>query len=207
MIDELQPENLDYLNYDVLFKHLTGLTGLPLSEQEQDLIEQSVKVKRLKRRQFFLREGDLCRHMLYIVSGSMRMYAIDQNGREHTIILAIEGSWISDYESFYGLHSSRYAIVASEDAVILQISKEQLLHLKSKSAVIRKMVYLNDYKNIINTQNRVYAAINLSAEERFQQMMDAYPTFIHRFSQNVVASYLGIAFETLSRIRKQGTCK
>lgn len=194
---------MEGINYNLLYKHLTDLTGVPLSLQEQLLIQQSVQFRRVKKKQYFWSEGDFCKHLVYISKGAVRIYATDEKGREHTICLAVENEWISDYESFHGFTPSQYFMVAMEDCEIFQVSYQNLSHLKNNVSAVRKMIYTNDYHHIIATQKRIYATVYLTAEERFQQMVDHQPHFINRFSQNTLASYLGITFETLSRIRNQ----
>lgn len=132
----------------------------------------------------------------------MRQYSVDDNGNEHIVRLCMENWWIVDYESFVMLTPSKYNIDAVEDSEVLLITKELIFDLKVKIPAIAKMIETMDQRNFIASQRRVHAAISYSAEQRYNELLSTYPAMFQRFPQNMIASYLGITPETLSRIRK-----
>ena len=85
--------------FEQLFKYINNYTSTPLSENELELIKTAFIPKKLKRRQFFLQEGDLCKYFAFIVNGAMRQYLIDDKGIEHIVHLGIENWWVGDRES------------------------------------------------------------------------------------------------------------
>ncbi|MFD1258075.1 Crp/Fnr family transcriptional regulator [Mucilaginibacter terrae] len=140
--------------------------------------------------------------MGFLIKGAMRIYSVDQKGHEHIVRFGIENWWMGDYESFNLLTPTKYNVDAVEDSDLLTITNSQMQELIDKIPAVAEMIKLLDSRANIATQNRIHAAISLTAEERYQHLQDAYPAFIQRFPQSMIASYLGISPETLSRIRK-----
>jgi len=150
-----------------------------------------------------LHEGSICQYSAFIVKGAMRQYLIDKRGVEHIVRFGIENWWMSDRESFMMLTPSQYNIDAVEDCDLLVTSNEQVTNLIARSPMFLKVTHELDKRSYITSHDRIQAAISYSAEERFVHLMKTYPEFLQRFPQNMIASYLGISPETLSRVRKQ----
>jgi CRP-like cAMP-binding protein len=193
--------------YEPLFTYIESKSLLKLSEEEKLLVQQAFKVKHLRKRQYLLQEGDVCKYMAFIVKGSGRMYTVKETGQETIIRLAIEAWWLGDYESYNLQTPSVYNIEMVEDAEVLLISLENLHELLEKIAAVELMIKEIDRKGTIATQRRVHSAISLGAEDRYNLLNQTYPEFIRRFPQVMIASYLGISPETLSRIRKSQLTK
>jgi CRP-like cAMP-binding protein len=133
----------------------------------------------------------------------MRMFSINEKGQESIINFGLENNWMMDQESFSMLIPSRYHIEAVEDTELLIVSNSQLQLLMDEIPAIDRMMRLTDRQKLISTQQRVHAAISMTAEERYHNLLTAHPEYTQRFSQNMIAAYLGIKSETLSRIRKR----
>lgn len=130
------------------------------------------------------------------------MYSVNENGQENIIRFAIESWWLGDYESYNLRTPSLYNIETSEDADVLLISNEQMQDLREKVPAVDLMVREIDRQGAIATQKRIHSAISQGAEERYNLFAKSYPELLVRFPQSMIASYLGISAETLSRIRK-----
>ena len=195
-------------DFTPLFDYIERKSSVTLSEDERSLILGKLKPKNLRKRQYFLHEGDVCKYMGFIIKGATRMFAVDEKGHEHILHFGLEDWWVGDYESFYLLTPSKYYVEALEDVEMILITSEQLQELSHQIPAISAMLdSLNKGATIANN-NRMRAAISYTAEERYEDLMRTYPHFLQRFPQNMIASYLGISPETLSRIRnaavKQG---
>jgi CRP-like cAMP-binding protein len=185
-----------------LFDYIERKSSVTLSEDERSLIMTKLKSKKLRKRQFFLQEGDVCKYMGFIVKGATRMFAVDEKGHEHILHFGLEEWWVGDYESFYLLTPSKYYVEALEEVDMILITNVQLQELTRTIPAIAAMLdSLNKGATIANNK-RMHAAISLTSEERYEDLASTYPHFLQRFPQNMIASYLGISPETLSRIRK-----
>ncbi|QRQ99813.1 Crp/Fnr family transcriptional regulator [Dyadobacter sandarakinus] len=189
--------------YTALFEYIESKSALKLSSLEEEEVRKAFKEKHLRKRQYLLQEGDVCKHMAFIVKGAGRMYAIKENSHETVIRLAIESWWLGDYESYNLQTPSQYYIEMTEDSDVLLVTRESMLELTKTVPAVDLMIREIDRKGTIATQKRIHSSISLDAEERYEQIVKTYPDFIKRFPQSMIASYLGISAETLSRIRKK----
>jgi CRP-like cAMP-binding protein len=188
--------------HDTLFKYIEAKAGENLTDIEKNVITTAFNRKRMRKRQYFLHEGDICKYVGFIVKGSARMFSVDQKGNEHIMRFGLEGWWMSDQESFINLTPSPYYVEMLEDSELLVITYAGLLELKSKSRCFNTMLDVIYKFQTIAIQKRIGAAIGMSAEERYFDLSRTYPQFLERFPMNMIASYLGLSPETLSRVRK-----
>ncbi len=175
---------------------------LPLNEAEKGLISGRATQRKVKRRQMILQEGFTCKHYSFVVEGCFRMYGVDDKGTEHNIQFAAEHDWIADIGSFHSGKPSQLFIEAIEPSVILQIEKEDLYFLYiniPKLDRIFKVIIENKY---VELQNRVLQNISSTAQQRYLNFLEQYPTLSLRLPNVQIASYLGITPEFLSKIRK-----
>jgi CRP-like cAMP-binding protein len=187
--------------YETLFHYIETRSGLQLTANEQVLIEAKFRPRSLRRRQYFLQEGDVCRNIAFVVKGSARMFSVDEKGHEHIVRFSLETWWLGDHESFNLLTPSRYNIEVLEDTELLVITPAHALELRDQIRSFDLTVKAMDRQLAISTQKRIHSALSMTAEERFDDLANTYPQFLQRFPQNMIASYLGISPETLSRIR------
>ena len=181
--------------------YLTSKAAFTDAELEQ--LEALAIVKKLKRREHLLRKGDVCRYMAFVVSGSMRLYRTDKEAEEHILRFAIENWWITDPESFRTGLPAQGAIDALEDTQVLLWSKENWELVKREAPAFNALEDQLAGQYLAAQVNRLYTAISQSAEERYQEFVKAFPDFYQRIPLHMIASYLGVSRETLSRIRKQ----
>jgi len=187
--------------YDVLIHYLNSHTTTPLIGSEIDLIQSVFTPKKFRRRQYFLQEGEVCKNTAFIVKGAMRKYRVGDKGEERVIRLYIENWWASDRESIMKGIPSNYFIDAWENTECLIASKADLAEVVDRIPAMAKWILTLDTSYAIAAQKRIEAAISLSSEERYHDLEKSYPEFLQRFPQHIIASYLGINRETLSRIR------
>lgn len=193
--------------HDSLIKYISSYGNTPLTDSQTELIEKTFIPKKFRKKQYFLQEGDVCKYSAFIVKGAMRQYSVDDKGVEHIINLAIEHWWAVDRESFVMLTPSVYNIDAWEDTDTLLITYADFLGLSKSIPSLLEMIRKMDERNSIATQKRLVASISYPAEKRYRDLVNTYPQFLQRFPQHIIASYLGITKETLSRIRRQSMKK
>jgi CRP-like cAMP-binding protein len=176
---------------------------LPLNEDEQSIVEQVFKERKVKKRQFILQEGDVCKLNTFVVEGCFKMYMVDENGKEHNLQFAIENWWIGDIGSFHTEQPSRLYIEALENSIILQIKKEDQLKLFVEYPKFNRIFRVFTENALVSTQRRVLQNISSTAEERYLDFMERHPHLFNRISNVQIASYLGVTPEFLSTIRKK----
>jgi CRP-like cAMP-binding protein len=188
-------------------KYIDEYTGDTMTDDEFALVKAVFVPKKIRKKQYLLQEGDVCKHLSFIVKGAMRQYTVDERGNEHIVRFGIENWWMADRESFEFSAPTIYNIDALEDTELIQVTHANLTTLKQTVAAINKLTLAMDKRSYIASQKRITAAISLTAEEKYQDLFKTHPIFFQRFPQAMIASYLGISPETLSRIRKNSIFK
>ena len=192
--------------YEILFQYIKAYSTTPLTESDMEMLRNAFIPKKLRKRQYFLQAGEVCKYTGFVVKGAMRQYSVDEKGVEHIVRLSIENWWAGDRESFTMLTPSIYFIDAWEDTDLLTITSADLNGLSSIAAMSELTKKL-DLNQSFASQKRINSAISFPAEKRYAELEKTYPEFLLRFPQHVIASYLGITKETLSRIRRQAVKK
>jgi len=193
--------------HDSLIGYINNHSTSPLNDREVESIKHIFVPKRIRKRQYFLQEGEVCTYFAFIVKGAMRQYSVDDKGVEHIVRLSIENWWVGDRDSYVNLTPSVYNIDAWEDTDALLVTRADYVQTLSPIRAIAEMARTLDDKYYIATQKRLNASITFSAEKRYAEFANSYPEFLQRFPQHMIASYLGITKETLSRIRKHSIKK
>lgn len=176
---------------------------LPLDDEEKAFVEDVFKEKRIKRRQYILQEGEICKHNTFVLEGCFKMYFVDYNGKEHNLQFAIENWWIGDIGSFHSNEPSKLYIEALENSVILQIKKEDQLKLFVEYPKFNRIFRVLAENAMVGLQKRTIQNISSTAEERYLDFLKRHPQFFNRISNVQIASYLGVTPEFLSAIRKK----
>jgi CRP-like cAMP-binding protein len=178
-----------------------------LSASDYELIESVSIIKKLRKHQFLLTEGDVCTFNAFVCEGFLRKYSVDDKGSEHTVYFATENWWTADRQSLMDGTPSKYYIDAVEDSVALLISKNNFEMLCEKIPIFRDMVNSLLQKSLNATHERINNTFQSTAEEKYNNFLKTFPNLANRAPRHMLASYLGITPETLSRIRKQVSTK
>ncbi len=183
------------------------LRRIRLTDDELDRCTAFFAARKVRRKQFVLQEGDVCKQITFVTNGCLRAYTVDRNGEEHVIQFAIEDWWISDLQSYLSGKPASYNIDALEDSEILSLEKEKRDELLESVPKLERYFRLLQEANYVATHHRIEESLSASAEERYLDFVKTYPTLFRRIPQNQIASYLGITPQSLSRIRKELTEK
>ncbi len=152
-----------------------------------------------------LEEGDVNRHKAFVAKGLLRLYRIDSEGAEHILKFAPENWWISDRESYTTGQPSKSNIDTLEDSEVVLVTKENWDELKVRLPSLKAFEDAILARSSDADQNRIYSTISQSAEQRYEQFAQTHPDIFVRVPLHMIASFLGVSRETLSRIRKQYT--
>ena len=180
---------------------------IPLTKEEQKLVEENFRPRLYRKRQYILQEGDMCTNFNFVVSGCLRMYKIDEQGNMHILQFAAENYWINDLGSFHGLRPSELNIDALEDTVVLQISRDDLITLYLGAPKFDRIFRVLIENSFVLLQQRLLFNISSTAEDRYKSFLEVYPHLASRLSQVQIAAFLGISPEFLSRLRNKARKK
>jgi len=188
---------------DHFYNYLKKL--FPITEEEFEMISAVTIQKSLRKKKFLLQEEDIWRNNAFVSKGLLRIYSIDDRGLEHILGLSVENNWTGDIESYTSGMASNLNIDALEDSEILLISKDNFKDLLKKipglDTAMKKLFEIS----FIESQNRILSNISLSAEQKYHNFTNTFPEISGRIPQHMIASYLGITAETLSRIKTHNT--
>jgi len=178
----------------------------PVTDEQFEFIKTQFIPKKVKKGEFLLREGDMTRYSIFVASGCLRTYTIDDTGKEHILQFSPENWWTGDM-SFTSNVRSRCFIDALEDSEVLltEPSSIQKLNQYIPQSAVHYQAALQ--KSMEAKNQRIVASLSETAEERYNDFLKKYPSLVQRVPQHMIASYLGISPETLSRIRKQQSHK
>ena len=187
--------------YELYFQNFNKKA--PLSEEEQNVIQKHLAVKKVRRKQYLLQEGDVCKTIAFVEKGTLRSYTVDESGNEHIMQFALEGWFISDLYSFLTGEPAIYNIDAIEDAEVVLISKSA--HEKLLKTCISYETFIRELITgaYIALQKRINSIISFTLEERYEAFKAQYPPVAQRVPQHMIASYMGLTPETLSRVRRR----
>ncbi len=191
--------------FDTFRKYLQD--KIALTDRDYDLIESVSLFKKFRKRQYLLQAGDVCRFNAFVLKGFLRLYYLDDKGHEHIIQFAPENYWTGDRESMDSGLPSKYDIDAIEDSEILLLKKEDFDMLRKTVPAFNEFVNDTLKKNVVVLQERIHASISLSTDEKYNNSILKFPSISNRVPLHMVASYLGVSAETLSRVRSQSTKK
>lgn len=172
-----------------------------LTDEEWELCKNNFRPKRMLKRQFLLQEGDVCRELAFVEKGALYSYSVDSKGNQHVIRFAFEGWWMANLQSFFTKEPTRLNIEVLEDSELLMLDRqnhEKLLEEIPAYERYHRIILQNAY---VALQQRVENALGLTAEKKYNRLLEQNPEFMNRVPLNLVASYLGMSPETLSRVR------
>ncbi len=187
--------------YELFFKKFNE--KVQLFPEELEIIKQYLTPKKLRKKQYLLQEGDVCRSIAFVEKGALREYSVDEKGNEQIIQFATEGWTIADLYSFLTSEPATYNIDTVEDAELVLINKSAHEELLSKLSKYETYIRLQVTGAYLALQKRLTAVLSLSPEERYNNLLQLYPDLVQRFPQHMIASHMGLTPETLSRIRRK----
>jgi len=186
--------------FELLYKKITE--KISLSEEEFEVCKTLFTSKKVRKKQFMLQEGDVNKYQIFVNKGLLRSYTIDEKGSEHILQFALEGWWTADLYSFFTEEPSLFNIEALEDSELLLINRPSWETLLEKLPVLERYFRILIQNSLIATQRRLMESLSETAEKKYLKFMQLYPESIQRVPQHMIASYLGITRETLSRLRR-----
>lgn len=186
---------------DKLVQHINAIIDNKLTESDISLLSDVFLLKKLRKHQYLIQSGDVCKTVAFVVKGALKKYTVDDTGKENILELYIENWWAGDKESFMIGTPTPYYIDACENSELLVLNKETFTNNIDKLPFLSQLNNVLTEKNSFQLVKRLHSSQTLSAEQKLEQLQNTYPEFFQRFPQHIIASYLGMTKETLSRIR------
>ena len=191
--------------FDVLRAYLAARATF--SARDFEIVRAALFYKHLPAGGFLQRGGDVTRHAAFVAAGCLRNYVIDARGREHIVQFAPETWWLADATSLNNGTPSPYFIDAIEDSELLLIDGPGHQRLVDSVAAYATAFRTGLQRHAAAKDQRIVSSLSASAEERYLEFLRAYPSIALRVPQSMLASYLGVTPETVSRIRKNRSRK
>jgi len=174
-----------------------------LTEDEIKHLTSFFKIKKVRKKQFIVQPGFVCKHKSYVLKGAFRAYLVDNEDKEHTLAFAIEDWWISDYSSLIYQEPATLFVEALENSTLIQIAYEDEQTFLNDIPKLEKFERIITQRSLAFQQKRLLANFTQTAEQRYEEFMSKYSEVVKRVPQYALASYLGISTEYLSKIRNK----
>ncbi|NOT74917.1 MAG: Crp/Fnr family transcriptional regulator [Cyclobacteriaceae bacterium] len=178
-----------------------------LTEDDLKQLPDCFKTKTYLKGEFLVRPGDRCKNIFFIEKGLVRQFTIDSNDKEHIIHFSPENFLVSDRSSAYFNQPTEFFIEALEDTVVYIMDENFINKASDVSKLFREFNHRALHNNIRVMQKRINHLLTATAEERYLEFVKTYPSLYQRVPQWMIASYLGVTPEGLSRVRKELTRK
>lgn len=174
-----------------------------LTAEEEQLLLARVSYRKYLKGQFVVQQGDVCKCENFVLTGCLKTFYIDQGGHEHIVMFAIENWWTADLGSFITQTPADYNVQCLEDTELIQFSYEVLEQLYLEIPALERFFRIIIQKAYVASQKRLIHSHSLTAKEQYILFREQYPLIEQRVPQYMIASYLGITKEFLSKIRNQ----
>ena len=190
-IQKAQPL-LDYIN-----KHVS------LTKEEESTLLSHITFRKYLKGQYILQQGDICRYECYVISGCTKTFYLDDDGQEHIIMFSIEDWWAADMGSFIDQTPADFNIQCLENTELVMFSYDTIEDLYIRVPKLERFFRRIIEKAFIASQKRIVRNFSLTAKEQYLHFRQQYPEIEQRIPQYMIASYLGITKEFLSKIKSQ----
>lgn len=187
--------------FDVLINHIQEKVEIDIDQLE--VLKLFFTQKRLRRKEYLLKQGEICKNLTFVSKGILKSYILDEKGNERINLFAFEGWWISDFNSFLNRETAFLNIDAIEDSDLLLLSRENYEELTLKIPVMDRYFRILYQNSLVTKDYRLVVSNNFTAEEKYLQLVESNPDITQKLSHALIASYLGLSPETVSRIRKK----
>lgn len=173
-----------------------------LTSEQIHLIRSKSVVRKVRKRQVLMYEGEVCQYKIFVLRGLLRTYNTAIDGSEYVMKFTAEQGWITDPDSYFNQTPSDLTIDAVEPSDVVLWTRDDFETLRAAIPELNTLSEQLVTRSIGDTQKRILMNISASTEEKYQHFIDTYPDIFRRVPLHMVASYLGVSRETLTRIRQ-----
>jgi CRP-like cAMP-binding protein len=171
-----------------------------ITDDQLAFVLQHFTVRKFRKGEYIIKEGEYVRYDYFVVKGCLKAFAVDENGKESILQFAIEDWWISDYKAFWSETPASLSVDCLEDCELYLITLADREKLCKELHVIEHYFRKKSTAGYVALQQRILSLIKLNATERYELFMQHYPNLLQRLPKQLIAGYLGVSRETLSRM-------
>ncbi|QHS59662.1 Crp/Fnr family transcriptional regulator [Chitinophaga agri] len=175
----------------------------PITSDALDMMRSLAVMKKLRRRQLLLNEGEVCLYKTFIAKGLLKTYRLRDDGMETILRFAPENSWTTDHDSFMRQIPSQHYIEALESTEVICWTADSLTKIRQAIPAFKAYSDAIITDSLNASYERIYMNLSYTSEEKYEHFVTAFPEVFRRVPLHMVASYLGVSRETLSRIRRK----
>jgi len=174
-----------------------------LNENEEAFILSKIRERKYLKNQFIVQQGDVCKHTCFVISGCIRSFHVDDEGTEHTVSFSVEDWWSADMGSFITQTPADYNIQCIESTSLIQFDYDLMEELYLTVPKLERGFRIITQNALVSAQKRIVQTFSMTARQRFILFLEQYPKMEQRIPQYMIASYLGVTKEFLSKIKGQ----
>jgi CRP-like cAMP-binding protein len=173
---------------------------VPLSDEEFAFIIGQFTYKKFKKHQFLIQEGDAVKYHYFVISGLLKLVFTDDTAKQHIVSFAMEDWWESDFYAFYTETKATMSLECLEDTEVFCLSLEGYKNLCNGLQKMERFFLQKANFGFLASQRRIISWLTSSSKERYEQLLKQYPALVQRVPKSLLAAYLGVSRETLSRL-------
>ena len=178
---------------------------IPLTDTEFDHILSHFIYKKYKKHQFVIQEGQYVEYDYFILSGCLKSYSTDDTGKEHIIQFGMQDWWITDYEAYYLQSRATLNIDCVEPSELLCLTYQNREKLCAEMHKMEHFFRKKTNKRNVALQQRILSLLSNNAKERYDKLLEQYPQLFQKVPKHLIAAYLGVTRETLSRFNSSAS--
>lgn len=189
------------MNIEPLLKYISNY--IDLTHNDIAILESKITVRKYLKGQYIVQQGDICKYECFVLSGCTKTFYIDKEGQEHILMFSIEDWWTSDMGSFITQTPADFNVQCLENSELVMFSYDIIEDLYRDIPKLERFFRQIIERAFVASQKRIVRNFSLSAKEQYLYFRDQYPLIEQRIPQYMIASYLGITKEFLSKIKSQ----
>lgn len=190
-----------HVNYKPLLDYIKKYTDL--TSEEEILLLSKINIRTYLKNQYIVQQGDVCKSINFIITGCTKTFYMNTEGQEHIVMFSIEDWWTSDLGSFITQKPADFNVQCIENTQLIQFSYDNLEELYREIPKFERLFRKIVERAFVASQKRIIRNFSLDAKERYKIFKTTYPKIDQRVPQYMIASYLGITKEFLSKIKSQ----
>jgi CRP-like cAMP-binding protein len=173
---------------------------VPLTDDEFAFVYSHFSIRSYKKREFLIQEGKSVKYSYFVVTGLLMLVYNDESGKQHIVSFAMEDWWESDYLAYHTQTKATMSLQCLEDTDVFCLSLEDYQKVCAGLQKMEHFFLMKANAGHIGSQQRILSFLTSNAKERYEQLLKRYPSLFQRVPKTLLASYLGVSRETLSRL-------